>query len=547
MSDNEDQDPLEVTDPLAVAGQVNPSGPVPRLEFERIETPVRPQQQQQQQPQVVVLQGRQRREQPPKEKLPPKSPLQAALPNPERVKIGRRRPDGHVAHIGYYSWADVARYRSVEAFLSTTLVPTYGGGEYELSYVKPDGNEDPARTIMMEGAPQQPTTTVTPLDQVVRLAQQLRDDASRQTQLPADPIEQMQRLFAMQKQMQGEKSGGGDAMMMMMMMQAMQRPEPRPDPMEAAMRMVEMTRAMTPPPPLPMPMPMPSGPDPMLMIMLEQQKMQMQMQIETMKAQAENQRAMFEAMRHQDKGPSTLETLQLMQSMQPKDALGARDILPMMSTVKELVRPPEKEGLREHLEALKLLKGALQDIGADQKGSGFREFAEGLLPNGLDSVTQLIQTVRLKEVAQAADLGQQQQPAQQPAQKMMPHIPPGFGEYGRAINKAKDPTEAMGAAITAFVYLAQSPDFRPAYETLIRHARSNEKEQVMDLVHGLLVGIGRAGLITEDAANLVMQGIDEHWDDVVNTLLGGAVKSDGAKEGAKVVPIQKPPTPPAAS
>jgi len=218
MSD--EQNDLDVTDPLAVAGQVNPSGPIPKIDFERIDTPPRAVPQQQQQPQVVVLQqGRQRREQPPRDKPQPKTPLQAALPNPERVKIGRRRPDGHVAHIGYYSWADVARYRSVEAFLSTTLVPTYGGGEYELSYVKPDGNEDPARTIMMEGAPQQPTTTVTPLDQVVRLAQQLRDDAARTAPPQTNPVQQLQELMALQKQM----GGGNDSMLMMMAMQAMQK------------------------------------------------------------------------------------------------------------------------------------------------------------------------------------------------------------------------------------------------------------------------------------------------------------------------------------
>jgi len=540
MSD--EQNDLDVTDPLAVAGQVNPSGPIPKIDFERIDTPPRAVPQQQQQPQVVVLQqGRQRREQPPRDKPQPKTPLQAALPNPERVKIGRRRPDGHVAHIGYYSWADVARYRSVEAFLSTTLVPTYGGGEYELSYVKPDGNEDPARTIMMEGAPQQPTTTVTPLDQVVRLAQQLRDDAARTAPPQTNPVQQLQELMALQKQM----GGGNDSMLMMMAMQAMQKEAPRVDPMESVMRMLEMTKAMTPPPPPPpLPMPMPSGPDPMLMMMLEQQKMQMQMQIETMKAQAENQRAMFDALRHQDKGPTALETVQLMQSMQPKDSLGARDILPMIGTVKELVRPPEKDGLREHIEALRLLKGALRDMGEDGKSGGFREFAEGLLPNGIESITQLIQTVRQKEATAAADL---QQPLQQQsaAQQQPPHgvqFPPGFSEYGRAINKAKDPVEAMGAAITAFVYLAQSPDFRPAYETLIRHARGGDKDKVMDLVQGLLVGLGRAGLITEEAANLVMQGIDENWDDVVATLTGGG-NAKPAKEG-KVVPMVKPPTPP---
>lgn len=552
--DTQDQTPLDPTDPLAVVGQMNPPGPIPRPgpEFERID-PVASGRgaPSQQQPQVIVMQqGRQRRDpQPPREKTPPKTPLQQALPNPERVKIGRRRSDGHVATIGFYNWADIQRYGSVEGFLAQVLVPTYRGGDYELHYVKPDGTLEPRGIIPMEDPPTPPPTAqVTPLDQVVQLAQRLRDDATRSAPPAVNPVQQLQELMALQKQM----GGGNDSMLMMMAMQAMQaQREPQRDPMEATMRMLEMVRAMQPPPPpppLPLPPPMPSGPDPMMMMMLEQQKMQMQMQIEQMKAQAENQRVMFDALRNQDKGPSAIELLQLTQSMQPKDALGARDILPMIGTVKELVRPPEKDGLREHLEALRLLKGALNDIGADQKGSGFREFAEGLLPNGIDSITQLIQTVRQKEAAQAADLqqplqGQQEQP---PPQKL-PHFPPGFSEYGRAINKAKDPIEAMGAAITAFVYLAQSPDFRPAYETLIRHARGGEKEKVLDLVQGFLVGIGRAGLITEEAANLVLQGIDEHWDDVVNTLIGGGnAKPEGAKEGAKVVPM-KPPTTPAAS
>jgi hypothetical protein len=446
---------------------------------------------------------------------PKKTPLQQALPNPERVKIERRRADGHKSYIGHYSWAEVQRYRSFELFLQEKIVSRWKGGEYELSYVRADGTEEPRGVVVMEDPPGSEPTQVTPLDQVLRLAKQLKDEAAREAPPPVDPISQLQQLLAVQKQM----GGGSDGMMTsMLMMQLMGRQEPKPDPMESTLRMVEAMKAMQPPPqPISLP-PMPSGPDPMLTMLLEQQRNSQTMMIEQMKMQAEQTRVLVESMRHQEKGPTLSEILHLSQSMTPKDGIGARDILPMISTMKDLVRPPEKDGLREHLEAFRLMRQELKELSDDNRPSGFRELAESVLPKGVESITELIQAIRTKEASAAQALSQPLAgaPGPQTAQ-----LPPGFKEHAQNITKSKDAVEAMGATLTAFMYLGQSPDYLPALEQLIRHARGGEKEQALDLIQGFLEGIGRAGLITAQSANYAMEGFDEHWDDVVNHLLGG--------------------------
>jgi len=366
----------------------------------------------------------------------------------------------------------------------------------------------------------------------VRLAKQLKEDAERATPPPVDPLAQMQQLLALQKQMGG---GGDSAMTTMLMMQMMQRPEPRPDPMESTLRMIEAMKAMQPPPaPIPLP-PMPTGPDPMLMLMLEQQKMQQQMAIEQMKAQAEQTRLLVDSMK-QDKGPSLSEILHLSQSMTPKDGIGARDILPMISTMKDLVRPPEKDGLREHLEAFRLMRQELKELSDDSRPSGFRELAESVLPEGVESITKLIQAIRSKEASAAQELSQPLAGAQ-PQRPQMPQLPPGFKDHATAIVKSKDPVEAMGATLTAFLYLGQSPDFRPYIEKLVHHARGGEKDQALDFIEAFLVSIGQAGLITQQSAQFAMEGFDTHWDEVVTHLLGGTTPP-------KVVPV-KPPAKPA--
>jgi hypothetical protein len=514
-------DPLDITNPDDITSQVNPPDPLPQI------TPTAP-------PSVVVLQqpavGRGRRGAVAPE--PKKTELQKALPSPERVKIERRRPDGHKSYVGHYSWAEVQRYGSFELFLQNVVVPRWKGGEYELTYVRADKSEQPHGTVIMEEPPSEPTAQVAPLDQVVRLAKELQRDAASSTPAQIDPIEQMSRMMALQKQM---GAGSGDSILPMMMMQMMQRPEPRPDPMDSAMRMFELAKSMQPPPaPLPM-MPIQTGPDPMLMMMLEQQKAQQQMQLEMMRMQQEANRQMFESLRSREPAVGPMDVLQMAQQLQPKDNLGARDILPMITTMKDLVRPPEKDGLREHLEAFRLMRHELKEMSDDGRPSGFREFAESVLPDGLESITKLVQAIRGKEAAQAQQLAGTV--GQQPAPQQMPQIPPGFADHAKAINRAKDATEAMGAALNAMYYLGQSPDFRPSLETLIGHARAGQMDEALDLIKGFLEGIGRAGLITQNAANIAMQGFEENWDEVAIHLTGGQPIQK---------PIQKPKPPPTA-
>lgn len=437
-----------------------------------------------------------------------KTPLQNAMPSPERVKITKRRDDGSMAYIGHYAWADVSRFKSLELFISQKLVPRYRGGEYEVAFVKADGTEAPPVPIAIETPTEEPVSQVAPLDQVLRLAKQLQEDAERSRPTQPDPVAQLQQLLALQKQMGGGDAGGMMPMLMMMMMS--RQSEPKPDPMESAFRMLEAVKALTPPPPPLPPMPMmPSGPDPSMTIMIEMMKMN-----------AESTKAIVESIRHQDKGPGIAELLHLSQAMSPKDQIGARDILPMISTMKDLVRPPERDTLADQLAAFKMVRQEIKEMNDDGRSSGFRELAESVLPEGVESITKLIQAIRSKEAATAQDLQQPLQ-GQTPQQQRMPKLPPGFQQYAQDIVKSKDPVDAMGATLRAFLYLGQSPDYRPALETLVRHARGGEKDEALDLIGGFLEGIGRAGLITEQAANFAMQGFDEHWDEVVTHLLGG--------------------------
>lgn len=508
MADTEFQDPLAI-DPLAVVSQVNPPDPPAGTSF----MPPAPQTPEQPQPA-----GRGR---PKGTKV---TPLQRAMPNPERVKVGRRTKDGHLAHIGYFRWADLERLGSVEAFLKDYVVPAHsqpGVNEYELHYVRPDGSEQPAGMVVIEvPAGAVPGFVPDPLQQVqqvVRLTRDLQAEAQRAAPPappPPDPIEQLKNLLALQKQMGQGNDGGGLLMMMMMQMMQQQREPPRgPEPLELAMRIIEQTR----PPPLPPPMPMPPpGPDPIMLMMIEQQKMQMQMQIEGMKMQAEQQKSMLEAMRHQDRGPGIAEIFQLSQSMIPKDTLGARDILPMVSTIKDIVRPPERDHLKDTLEAVQLLKRAVKDMSDDGKPSAWRDLQEGLLPKGVDSITEMIQAIRQKEQHQAM-AGPPQQPPPQP-----PSFPPGFEEYAQAINAAKTGAQAIEAALGAFFFLGQHvPQFRPSLETLIHHVRGSDREAALDFLQKFLEGLGESGAITQDAANRTMQAFDEHWDVVVKHIMGG--------------------------
>jgi hypothetical protein len=504
---SDERDPLEITNPDDITSQLNAPDPIPGMPAP---SPAP----------IIVVQpsgggggGGGRRRGAEKEKAPTK--LQQTLPSAERVKVERRRVDGHKAFVGLYSLAEIKRYGSWEIFLQQVVIPKFGSGEFELTYVRADGNDEPnPRIIIMDEPPASEHSQTAPLDQVVRLAKQLQDDATRNAPAQVDPLQQMQQLLALQKQMGGD---GGGMMQTMMLMQMMNRPEPKPDPMEATFRMVELMKTLQPPPqPLP-PMPMPVGPDPTMTLVLEMMKMQ-----------SENTRAIVESIRHQDKGPGLAEILQLSQAMSPKDQIGARDILPMISTMKDLVRPPEKDTLADQLAAFKMMREEMKSLSDDQRPSGFREFAESVLPEGVESITKLIQAIRSKEGAQAAQLAQPLEGTQR-----MPQFPPGFPQYAQAITKSQDPVEAMGATITAFLYLGQSPDFRTSLETLVRHARGGEKDEALALLESFLEGIGRLGLITEQSANFAMEGFDKHWDDVVSHLLGGS---------APPKPAPKPPT-----
>lgn len=459
----------------------------------------------------------------------PRTPLSQALPTAEKVKIERRRGDGHKVYIGHYAWNEIQRYGSMEVFLQQQVVPKFGAGEFELTYIRTDRSEEPRGIVIIDDH-STPQGQVAPLDQVVRLAKQLQDDATRNAPPPVDPLQQMQQLLAMQKQMSGDSNS---MMPLVMMLMTQQRDAvPRVDPMESAMRLLEMTKSLAPPP-MPLPMPTQTGPDPMLMLMLEQQKMAQQMAVEQMKMQAENTRMLVESMKQQDKGPSLSEVLHLSQSMQPKDQIGARDILPMISTMKELVRPPEKDGLREHLESFHLMQKALKEM-SDDKPSGFREFAEGLLPEGVESITKLIQAVRSKETAAEQQLAgpMNANPAAQ--------FPTGFTEYTNRLNLAKDKVEAMDAALRAFYFLAnQDQKFGPAFATLVGHARGGDKDKALDLIESFLVTIGKIGLITENVANLALEGLDEHWDEVMVYILGGTTQTPPPSSASSTPPAKK--------
>lgn len=508
-NEDETRDPLEVTDPDELTRTLTPPDAVGG-----VQAPTGP---------IVVVQpaggGGGGRRKGGGEQTAKKTPLQQAMPSPERVKITKRRTDGHMAYIGHYAWAEVSRFKSLELFILEKLVPKYRGGEYEVSFVRGDGTEAPPTPIMIETPAEEPTSQVAPLDQVLRLAKQLQEDAARSQPTQPDPVQQLQQLLALQKQMGG--GDGGMMPMLMMMMQMMNRPEPRQDPMEAALRLLETMKSLTPPPPLP-PMPtLPMGPDPSFMLL-----------IEVMKMNAESNRAMLESLRNQEKGPGIAEILHLSQAMAPKDQIGARDILPMISTMKDLVRPPEKDTLADQLAAFKLMRQEMKELSDDARPSGFRELAESVLPEGVESITKLIQAIRSKEASTAQDL---QHPLQGQTQQR-PKLPPGFTAYAQDIVKSKDPVDAMGATLRAFLYLGQSPDYRSALETLVRHARGGEKDEAMELIGGFLEGIGRVGLITEQAANSAMQGFDEHWDEVVTHLLGGQAPPKPAPK-----PAPKPP------
>lgn len=509
MNDDETRDPLDITDPDEITRNLTPpEGTAPA-------TP----------PPIVVVQpggGGGGRKKGGGEQQQKKTPLQTALPSPERVKITKRLDDGRMAYIGHYAWVDVQRFKSIELFISQKLVPKYRGGEYEVAFVKADGTEAAPTSITIE-TPAEETTQVAPLDQVVRLAKQLQEDAARSQPVQPDPLQQMQQLLALQKQMGGGDNGG--MMQTLLLMQMMNRPEPKADPMESTLRMIEAMKALTPPPPPLPPMPMmPSGPDPSMTLVIEMMKMN-----------AESTKAIVESIRHQDKGPGIAELLHLSQAMVPKDQIGARDVLSMIGTIKELVRSPERDTLADQLSAFKMIRQEVKELADDGRPSGFRELAESVLPEGVESITKLIQAIRSKEASTAQEL-QQPLAGQQPQQQRMPKLPPGFQQYAQDIVKSKDPVDAMGATLRAFLYLGQSPDYRPALETLVRHARGGEKDEAMDLIGGFLEGIGRAGLITEQAANFAMQGFDEHWDKVVTHLLGGQAPPKPAPK-----PAPKPP------
>jgi len=524
MSDTEFQDPLAV-DPLAVVSQLNPPDPPQRF---TVPAPPEPA------PEPAAARGRPRGTK--------VTPLQRAMPNPERVKVGRRTKDGHLAHIGYFRWADLERLGSVEAFLKDYVVPAHsqpGVNEYELHYVRPDGTEQPAGMVVIEvaGAGVGPSgATSDPIREVQRVVQLTRDlQAEAQRQAPPtapapDPIEQMQRFFALQKQMNAGNDGGGQMamFMMMQMMQQQREPAPRgPDPMELAMRIVEQTR----PPPAPMLPPMPPpGPDPTTLLMLEMVKSQGAAMQAMMQAQ-------MQAQMQGPRGPTPMELVQFAQSLTPKDTLGARDILPMMSTIKDMVRTPERDHLKDTLEAVQLLQRAVKSMSDEPRG-GWRDFAEGILPKGIDSVTEMIQAIRQKET-QGAVMGGP--PQQQPAQQQQA-FPPGFEEHTTAINRATTGSQAIEACLGAFFFLGQHlPQFRPSLETLIHHVRGGDREQALNFLEKFLEGLGEQGLVTQQGADRAMKAFEDHWDDVVAHIMGGPSPAGAGNAKPKIVIAPEPP------
>ena len=160
MNNEENRDPLEITDPDELTKDLTPPDAIGGG-------------QQPPPPAVVVVQpaggggGGRRKGGGGGEQTKKPTPLQGAMPSPERVKITKRLDDGRMAYIGHYAWADIQRFKSLELFISQKIVPKYRGGEYEVAFVKADGSEAPAVAITIETPMEETSAQVAPLDQLL--------------------------------------------------------------------------------------------------------------------------------------------------------------------------------------------------------------------------------------------------------------------------------------------------------------------------------------------------------------------------------------------
>lgn len=457
--------------------------------------------------------------------------LKSLLPAIERVRIWKRRNNGRTSYIGEYGGRDLERKGSIEVFLHEYVMPkwgTPGQNDFLIYLVKADGQQLDAGEVTIEGSPEPVSKETSTLEELIELQKKMAHEATAKS----DPVDQMMKMMALQKEM--SKGGGMDPMMMFFMMQQMNQPK-TPSATEALLeRLVRKIDSMEHDreiPMMPSPFPMPA-PDPAHGVLEAISKI-------------------AEIMKPSNTQQTPMELISLIKALAPTDAIGAKDILPMLNTMKDLTRPPDKNYIRETLESLEMLRKAKDILEPAQEGGTFWDFLRDMVsPDNVGALRDMVGQIRAKEAPQQIPVqvvqqkfdGAPSKSAVAASKKATPEhfdeFPKGFEVHSKRIEDAKDAAASVEATMVALNSLPRMAPYQPFVDGLIGLALQSEtddtkKEPALDYVQTFLESMLGLDMISQEKADQAINAFEEHWAEIVSTLKTLISQAQAAAAGNK--------------
>lgn len=451
----------------------------------------------------------------------------------ERIHIWYIGETGKEEWCNEYAMGEIQRASSLEGFIRKYLVPQFDYGEYVIRVGKPGTPREKLAELPSvyirkpkdEAEPRARETST--IRELMEMSKQIQNEGKN-----IDPVQQLERMLALQKQLNEGKGDASSALMMMMMMdreRGSQKGGLDPIVMKLVDRLEQLERrvskrsegpSMPPMPPPPPPLDPMEGFSKMIEAFAAMQK---SMQPPPPPPPQQNSRQEF------------LQELRVMQEMfgAKKEEMGFRDYIAMMKEIRELdptaQRAPGSQGprsLEDQLKEYRHMKQVFGEMSQEFGGStgGFWDFARDFL--GGTPVGE-----KLGEALQEAigGKGQEQPPGTQ--NRQLPpgsddededdgalEIPPSFNTHAEKMDhyaQSDPPDVAMliRSALEGLQHLAaKSPDFRPYVMKVIHLARANKKKDCLKLLGEILIGIHEAGTIKHlDTVKKVILGVREHW------------------------------------
>jgi len=198
------------------------------------------------------------------------------------------------------------------------------------------------------------------------------------------------------------------------------------------------------------------------------------------------------------------------------DALRSQQLEQLREQIRDLKTQPSR-GIREVIEDMSAVS---QFIGQARRGPereesfwGFLSKLLGQLPTTMDSVNGLVDRIREEQAAEGGS--QRRLPAKQPDE-----FPEDFRSYVQAITTAADDAQRIGATLTAFQRLGQSPKWRGYLEKVMALAKSGKAGEALKFVTSFLEGLQEAGLLEAQTVRTCSEAFEKHSDKVLDALGG---------------------------